>query len=41
MLEADGNTNSLLAEDANYPIENDYVETIRSIRRSTYEWAKN
>lgn len=41
MLEADSSSISLLAEDANYPIENDYVETIRSIKRSTYEWAKN
>jgi len=41
MLEADGNKNSLLVVDAKYPIENDYVETIRAIRRSTYEWVKN
>lgn len=41
MLEADSSSISLLAEDANYPIEIDYAETIRSIKRSTYEWAKN
>lgn len=41
MLDAEGNTNSLLAENANYPIEGDYAETVRSIRRSTYDWAKS
>ncbi len=41
MLGAEGGTNSILAKNANYPIEDDYAETIRSIRRSTYDWAKS
>jgi len=39
-FEAQISTNDLIIEAPSYPCETEYVETIRMIRRSTFEWAK-
>lgn len=40
LLEGKNNAHELLAVAENYRADNDYVETIRSIQQSTYDWAK-
>ncbi|MFK5980838.1 MAG: hypothetical protein QM488_18340 [Rhizobiaceae bacterium] len=41
LLETEGGIKAISGEDVHYLNEGDYAETVRSIRRSTYDWAKS